>query len=51
MILNVKLMVINCNSNQKWNKKHHVCEKIIFGILVHMFARLINIQKVLLEIQ
>ena len=43
-------MVINCNSNQKWNKKH-VCEKIIFEILVHMLARLINIQKLLLEIQ
>ena len=39
------------NSNLKWNnnkcrfkcRKHHICEKIIFGILVHVIAEKVNI--------
>ena len=49
-----------CNSNQKWNndkcrcecKKHHIREKkIIFRILMHVVAKMVNIQRVLLMIQ
>ena len=49
-----------CNSNQKWNndkcrcecKKHHIPEKkIIFRILMHVVAKMVNIQRVLLMIQ
>ena len=40
-----------CSSNQNWNnkknwcecKKHHICEKIIFGILLHVAAKMVNI--------
>ena len=40
-----------CNSNQKWNKdkywceykKHCICEKIIFGILLHVVKYLASI--------
>ena len=43
-----------CNPNQKWNndkhcgeginlKKYHVCEKIIFGILLHVVVKMVNI--------
>ena len=42
-----------CNSNQKWNKKTCQCEckiyrkcKIIVGILVHVFARIVSILSV-----
>ena len=36
-----------CNSNQKWNndkfrcqcKKHHICEKSRFGILLHVVVK------------
>ena len=39
------------HSNQKWNngtcqcecKKHHIFEKIIFGILLHVVAKMVNI--------
>ena len=51
-----------CNSNPKWNndkcccecknpKKHRVCIKIIFGILLHKVVKMINIWQVLLTIQ
>ena len=40
-----------CNSNRKWDivkwrcecKKHHICEKIIFGILLHGDVKMVNI--------
>ena len=40
-----------CNSNQKWNndkcrcecKKHYICEKIIFRILLLVVAKMVNI--------
>ena len=40
-----------CNSGQWWNnnkcwcecKKHHVCEKTIFGILLHVVVKVENI--------
>ena len=33
-------------------KKHQVCEKkVVFGILVHVLVKTINIQEVLLAIQ
>ena len=48
-----------CNSNLWWNNdkcrceciKHHICEKIIFGILLHAVAKMENISQVLLTIQ
>ena len=51
-----------CSSNPKWNndkcccecknpKKHLVCKKIIFGILLHKVVKMINIWQVLLTIQ
>ena len=49
-----------CHSNQKMNndkysykcRKHHICEKIyIFGILLHVVAKMVNISQVLLTIQ
>ena len=41
----------NFNSDQWWNndkywyecKKRHVCEKIIFGVLLHVIGRMENI--------
>ena len=43
-----------CNSNQKWNKrkrrcerknlkKHHMCEKIKFGIFLNVLVKMVNI--------
>ena len=43
-----------CNANQNWNnnkcwckcknpKKHRVCNKIIFGILLHVVVKMVNI--------
>ena len=43
-----------CNSNQMWNndkfwcecknlKEHKVCKKYIFGILLHVVVKLVNI--------
>ena len=40
-----------CNSAQSWNndkcwceyKKHHTCEKIVFGILLYLVAKMVNI--------
>ena len=43
-----------CNANQNWNnnkcwckcknpKKHCVCNKIIFGILLHVVVKMVNI--------
>ena len=40
-----------CNSNQKWNnykfqwecKRRHICEKTVFGILLHAVAKMANI--------
>ena len=50
-----------CNSNQKWNnnkcwckcknKKSMCAKKIIFGILLHVAAKMINIQQDLLTIK
>ena len=51
-----------CNSSQNWNnnkyhqgskntRKHQVWEKIIFGILIHVLAKIVNIKEVLLVIQ
>ena len=45
---------IKCNSNQKWNndkcwcecenpKEHHVCRRNIFGILLHVVVKMLNI--------
>ena len=50
-----------CNSNQKWNnnkcqcqcknwKKHHVYEKIIFGTLVLILVKMVNVWYLLLVI-
>ena len=44
----------NCNSNQKWNtdkyrseckspKEHNSIKKIIFGILLHVFVKMVII--------
>ena len=42
-----------CNPNQKWNSdkyqcecktlKKHVCEKVLFGILLHVVVKMVNI--------
>ena len=50
-----------CNSNQKWNnnkcqckcknpKEHCVCKRVIFGILLHVSVKVVNIYEVLLII-
>ena len=44
-----------CNSDQWWNndkckcecKKRHVCEKIMFGILLHVVVKMENIKPIL----
>ena len=44
-----------CNSNQKWNndkcqckcKKHNYVKKIIFGILLHVIAKMVNVWQIL----
>ena len=48
-----------CNSNQKWHndkcwcecKKHQTCEKIVFAILLHVVAKMVNNLQVSLMIQ
>ena len=56
-----KFYGMKCNSNQIWNNgkyqcecknpKKHVCKRIIFGILVLMLVKMVNMQEALLSIQ
>ena len=54
MNVNVNLMVenetqiksavtINVGTSVKIKKKHRVCKKVIFGILLHVLAKMVNI--------
>ena len=48
----------NCNSDQKWKNEKCKCEcknpkehQVIFGILLRVVVKMVNMQKVLLTIQ